>query len=57
MKLNQLKLLEDLYNFLGTYEDLLKSEYKKIKKVTKDKNFNYQQFCITFYSHINGVIK
>ena len=48
MKPSHLKLLENLYNFLGANEDLLKSEFKKIKK-SKQK-FNFQQFCITIYS-------
>jgi hypothetical protein len=48
MKPSQLKLLENLYNFLGANEHLLKSEFKKIKKF-KEK-FNFQQFCVTIYS-------
>jgi hypothetical protein len=48
MKPSQLKLLENLYNFLGANELLLKSEFKKIKK-SKEK-FNFQQFCVTIFS-------
>ena len=51
MKPSQLKLLENLYNFLGANESLLKSEFKKIKK-SKQK-FNFQQFCVTIYSNLN----
>ena len=51
MKPSHLKLLENLYNFLGANEDLLKSEFKKIKK-SKQK-FNFQQFCVTIYSNLN----
>lgn len=50
MKPSQLKLLENLYNFLGANEDLLKSEFKKIKKSKQKEKFNFQQFCITIYS-------
>ena len=54
MKPSQLKILEDLYNFLGANETLLKAEFKKIKKIIpKDKNFNFQQFCVTTYSNLN----
>jgi hypothetical protein len=54
MKPSQLKMLEDLYNFLGANETLLKSEFKKIKKVIpKSKKLNFLQFCITAYSNLN----
>jgi hypothetical protein len=54
MKPSQLKMLEDLYNFLGANEILLKAEFKKIKKVIpKSKNLNFPQFCITAYSNLN----
>jgi hypothetical protein len=54
MKPSQLKMLEDLYNFLGANELLLKAEFKKIKKIIpKSKNLNFQQFCITAYSNLN----
>jgi hypothetical protein len=50
MKPSHLKLLENLYNFLGANEDLLKSEFKKIKKSKQKEKFNFQQFCVTIYS-------
>lgn len=53
MKPSQLKLLEDLYNFIGANEPLLKEEFKKLKKASKNKKFNFPQFCIVFYSNLN----
>ena len=54
MKPSQLKLLENLYNFLGANEHLLQSEFKKLrKKVSKEHKFTYTQFCITTYSNLN----
>ena len=55
MKPSELKLLENLYNFLGANETLLQSEFKKLrKKIPKLKNeFTYAQFCITTYSNLN----
>ena len=50
MKPSHLKLLENLYNFLGANESLLKSEFKKIKKFKQKEKFNFQQFCVTIYS-------
>ena len=53
MKPNKLKLLEDLYNFLGANEKLLQSEYKKFKKAYPKDIFNFSQFCVTTYSNLN----
>ena len=51
-------MLEDLYNFLGANEILLKAEFKKIKKIIpKSKNLNFPQFCITAYSNLNETTK
>ena len=50
MKPSQLKMLEDLYNFLGANETLLKSEFKKISKLKQKEKFNFQQFCVTIFS-------
>ena len=51
MKPSQLKLLENLYNFLGANENLLQKEFKKIPKA--EKKFTYSQFCLTIYSNLN----
>lgn len=52
MKPSQLKMLEDLYNFLGANETLLKSNFIKFKKAAQGK-FNFSQYCITVYSNLN----
>lgn len=54
MKPSQLKMLEDLYNFLGANETLLQAEFKKSKKLMSDvKKINFQQFCVITYSNLN----
>lgn len=53
MKPSQLKMLEDLYNFLGANETLLKAEFKKFKKAYPKEKFNFLQFSITTYSNLN----
>ena len=54
MKPSQLKMLEDLYNFLGANETLLKAEFKKNKELMPDfKKINFQQFCVITYSNLN----
>jgi hypothetical protein len=53
MKPSQLKMLEDLYNFLGANETLLKAEFKKFKKAYPKEKFNFLQFSVTTYSNLN----
>ena len=54
MKPSHLKLLENLYNFLGANETLLKAEFKKGKKLMPNvKKINFLQFCVITYSNLN----
>ena len=53
MKPSQLKMLEDLYNFLGANEILLQTEFQKFKKAYPKEIFNFSQFCVTTYSNLN----
>ena len=53
MKPSQLKMLENLYNFLGANETLLQAEFKKFKKALPKEKFTYAQFCVTTYSNLN----
>ena len=58
MKPSQLKMLEDLYNFLGANETLLKAEFKKSKELMPDvKKINFLQFCVITYSNLNETNK
>lgn len=58
MKPSQLKMLEDLYNFLGANETLLKAEFKKSKELMPDvKKINFLQFCVINYSNLNETNK
>ena len=51
-------MLEDLYNFLGANETLLKAEFKKSKELMPDvKKINFLQFCVITYSNLNETNK
>jgi len=49
LKLNNMKAFELFYDFCGSFEDMLKSDYKKSK--AKDKGITYPQFCISVFAN------